>query len=106
MDDLTRFETSLTRISARFAVQALDSVDFHHLDEDLSEGKLDPRFVPVIRKSVEMADPVLFPTALKELAGSLRASLLKLEAALVCKGPGVQQFGEPPSPRIVPPTRT
>lgn len=82
-DDLKRLDRAITRISTMFAVQALDSVDFHHLDEDLSKGRLDPRFVPIIKKSVGMADPILYPEALKALVTSLQASLLRLEAALV-----------------------
>ncbi|MDV3277165.1 MAG: hypothetical protein LYZ69_01700 [Nitrososphaerales archaeon] len=80
---LAKLESAVTRVTTRFAVRVLDTVDFHHLDEDLSEGRLDPRFVPIVKKSVEMADPVFFPAALKELATKLKTSLLKLEAALV-----------------------
>ncbi|MBI3841456.1 MAG: hypothetical protein HY297_05865 [Thaumarchaeota archaeon] len=80
---LARLENVLTRISTRFAIQALDAVDFHHMDDDLSEGKLDPRYVPMVKRSIEMANPILFSPGLKESANSLGGTLLRLQAALI-----------------------
>ncbi len=73
----------LTRVSTRFALRVLELVDFHRMDEELAQGKLDPKFVGPVRRSVPMASPELFPQPLKPRASSLKDSLSALEAALV-----------------------
>ena len=73
----------LTRISARFAIRVLDLVDFHRMDEELAQGRLDPRYVGPVRRSIAMASPELFPEALKSHASSLKGHLSALESALV-----------------------
>ncbi|MFQ5951431.1 MAG: hypothetical protein ACE5KH_05045, partial [Candidatus Geothermarchaeales archaeon] len=81
-EELTRLEESLTRITTRFAVQVLDSADFHHMDEEVSGGNLDPKFIPVIRSSIAVADPTFFPKRIGRLVVSLRENLGELEAAI------------------------
>ena len=80
---MSKFPELLTRISARFAMRVLEMVDFHHMDEDLSQGRLDPKFAGPIKRSVAMASPELFPQPLKPLASSLKEHLSALETALV-----------------------
>ena len=80
---MSKFPELLTRISARFAMRVLEMVDFHHMDEDLGQGRLDPKLVGPIKRSVAMASPELFPEVLKPLASSLREHMSALETALV-----------------------
>ncbi len=82
-NDLRRLENAITRISTMFVVQALDSVDFHRLDDELSEGKIVPRFVPAIKRAISMSDPNLFPASLTQLILSFRENLSELEGALI-----------------------
>jgi len=82
-NDLSSLANSLSRISAGLAMRALGYVDFHHMDENLADGKLDPRFVPVGRRSINLASPELFPASTKTLASALKKHLTKLEEALL-----------------------
>ncbi|MBI3860205.1 MAG: hypothetical protein HY296_08280 [Thaumarchaeota archaeon] len=82
-DELKMLTDAMSRMVARFAMKALDYVEFHQMDENLSEGKIDPRYVPVIKRSIEMASPDLYPESLKPLAKQLKEQLSGLEKALV-----------------------
>jgi hypothetical protein len=82
-DDLSVLSNSLARISAGLAMRALGYVDFHHMDDDFAEGKLDPRYVPVVRRSIKLASPDLFPAGIKTLVSALKEHLAKLEEAML-----------------------
>lgn len=80
--DLFSLSVSLSRIGAGLAMHALAYVDFHRMDDELGEGKLDPRLVPVVKMSVVLASPEFFPEAAKHLASELKKHLASFAEAL------------------------
>ena len=82
-ENLSRMGTSLSRISALFSMRALEFVSFHEMDDEFNEGRLDPRYLPSVRRSVELTSPELFPAGLRGLASTLQGHLSNLEAALM-----------------------
>lgn len=84
-DDLSKLELSFERVSIRFVVQILDSANFHGMDEAISKGNLNERFVPILRSSIETLDSVEWPETLLGDAKSLLEDLKELESAIISK---------------------
>jgi len=84
-DDLSRLEFSFQRVSIRFVIHILDSANFHGMDEEISKGNLNERFVPILRSSIEGLNSVEWPESLQGDAKSLLDDLKGLEAAVISK---------------------
>ncbi len=84
-DDLSKVEKSFQNVILRFIIQILDSANFHEMDEEISKGNLDPRFVPIVRNAIDALDLAAWPESLQKDATSLREDFTGLQAALINK---------------------
>ncbi len=84
-EQLDELESSFVKATVRMSIHMLDSMDFHHMEEHISEGHLDPQYVPVIRNALVVLDAAPWPEKLKSLSTPLRNNLAKLEASLIAK---------------------
>jgi len=66
-------------------IHMLDTMDFHHMAEQIAEGHLDTAHVPRLRSSNALLAATPWPDPLSRLAASLRDELARLERALIAK---------------------
>ena len=85
---VTEVEVSFRRTVVRYAVHMLDTLDFHHMADDIAGGHLDPRYVPTLRSALAVLKATPWPDALDAVARSLTGSLSKLERDLIEKNEG------------------
>ncbi|HEY5538608.1 MAG TPA: hypothetical protein VIL58_03600 [Thermoplasmata archaeon] len=80
---LAELEGLFQRSLVRYSVHMLDTLDFHHMAEDIAAGHLSPRYVPVLRSAASVLSATPWPEGLRWIAQSLRENVVELERALV-----------------------
>lgn len=84
-EHLNILEKSFQKIVVSFVIHILDSANFHAMDEEITKGNLDPRFVPILMYSTDALNAVEWPESLQGDAKSLLEDLKGLEAAVISK---------------------